>query len=68
MFNEITQYLIKQNERDIEEELHSLGVPLGQKILELTVYREKALKNNGNICAYGRRELKIVNMLYFINN
>ena len=26
------------------------------------------MKNSGNICQYGRRELKIVNMLQFINN
>jgi hypothetical protein len=59
---------MKNDQKDIEQELHALGVPIGMKVLELATYREKALKNNNNICQYGRRELKIVNMLHFINN
>ena len=68
MLNEFTQYYIKENKNDVSDELHDLGLPIGPKVLELATYREKALKNNGNICQYGRRELKIVNMLHFINN
>ena len=68
LFNEFTQQLIKNNEKDIEVELHDLGKPLGPKVLELTVYREKALTNNNNICQYGKRETKVVNMLHYINN
>ena len=63
IFNEFVQHFLKDNQNDIQDELHDLGVPLGPKILELATYREKAMKNNGNICQYGRRELKIVNML-----
>jgi len=29
LFNEITQHFIKTNERDLEVELHDLGVPIG---------------------------------------
>ena len=36
--------------------------------MELAVFREKALPNQNNICQYGRRETKLVNMLHFINN
>ena len=35
LFNEITQHFITKNERDLEEELHDLGVPIGQRVLEL---------------------------------
>ena len=48
-------------------ELHELGVPIGQKILELSVYREKAMKNSNNICKYGKREIKIESLLHYIN-
>ena len=51
---------------DIEKELHDLGLPIGEKVLELTIYREKS--QNNNICQYGKRETKVVNMLHFINN
>ena len=68
ILNEFAQYFIKENKNDIQDELHDLGLPLGPKVLELATFREKALKNNNNICQYGRRELKIVNMLHFINN
>ena len=67
MFNEITQQLINQNEGDIEMELHALGVPIGQKIYELAIYREKAMKNSNNICKYGKRELKIESLLHFVS-
>ena len=32
------------------------------------MFREKAMPNSKNICQYGRRETKIVNMLHYINN
>ena len=35
---------------DIEKELHQFGIPLGQRVLELTTYREKAMTNSNNIC------------------
>ena len=31
------------------------------------MFREKALPNQGNICQYGKRETKVVNMLHFVN-
>ena len=34
----------------------------------MATIREKAMPFNGNICQYGRRETKVVNMLHFINN
>ena len=45
-------------------QLHELGLPIGEKMLELTFYREKG---NSNACSSGKRELEIVNMLHFIN-
>ena len=68
LFSEITQQLMKNEQNDLEQELHDFGIPLGQRMLELTMYREKAMGNNNNICQYGKREVKIVNMLHFINN
>ena len=59
---------MKNEQADLEQELHDFGIPLGQRFLELTTYREKAISNNNNICLYGKREVKIVNMLHFINN
>ena len=59
---------MKNDKLDVEEQLHDLGVPLGEKLLELAVYRDKAIPNNNKICEYGRRETKVVNMLHFINN
>jgi hypothetical protein len=35
---------------DIEKELHKFGLPLGQRVLELATYREKANANSNNIC------------------
>ena len=59
---------MKSDNNDIESELHDLGYPIGQRVLELSVYRDKALNNGNNICQYGRRECKSVNLLHFINN
>ena len=49
---------------DLETQLHELGMPIGEKMLELTFYREKG---NSNAANSGKRELEIVNMLHFIN-
>ena len=56
LFSEIVQQLVKADgavgsgEADLEKELHDLGVPLGQRVLELTVFRERSLNMTGNIC------------------
>ena len=50
LFSEITQNLMKKDQNDIESELHDLGFPIGQRVLELAVYRDKAMNNGGNIC------------------
>ena len=39
-------------------------MPIGEKMLELTFYREKG---NSHATSSGKRELEIVNMLHFIN-
>ena len=57
-----------KNDKDVESQLHDLGVPIGLQVLELASFRDKALPNNKNICQYGRRETKFVNVLHFINN
>ena len=49
---------------DLEKELHDLGRPVGDRILELMFYREKG---TSQACNNGKREIKIVNMLHFIN-
>ena len=59
---------MKSDQNDIESELHDLGFPIGQRVLELAVFRDKAMNNGNNICQYGRRECKSVNLLHFINN
>ena len=59
---------MKSEDKDVEQQLHDLGIPIGQQVLELAAYREKAMPNNNNICQYGRRETKVVNVLHFINN
>ena len=43
-------------------------MPLGAKVLELTMYRERSLGMSNNICNHGRREVNFVNMLHYINN
>ncbi len=40
-------------------------MPIGSRILELTFYREKGTSLP---CTGGKREIKIINMLYFIQN
>ena len=50
---------------DLERELHALGLPVGERILELLFYREKG---NSSPCMGGKREVKIINMLHFVNN
>jgi hypothetical protein len=50
---------------DLEKELFDLGTPVGERILELQCYRDKG---SSNTCSVGKREIRIVNMLHFINN
>jgi trafficking protein particle complex subunit 5 len=50
---------------DLEKELFDLGKPVGERILEMQCYRDKG---GSNTCSSGKRELRIVNMLHFINN
>jgi Transport protein particle (TRAPP) component len=50
---------------DLEQQLFELGVPIGERILELMFARE--LGKNLNVSATGKRETGIVNMLHFIN-
>ena len=50
---------------ELEKELFDLGRPVGERILELMFYREKG---TSSACNSGKREIKIVNMLHFINN
>jgi hypothetical protein len=49
---------------DLEQQLFDLGVPIGERVLELISARElgKSLNAVG-----GKRETGIVNMLHFIN-
>ena len=49
---------------DLESQLHELGVPVGEKMIELAFYREMRTPNASN---NGKRELEIVSMLHFIN-
>jgi hypothetical protein len=49
----------------LEQQLFELGVPIGERILELMFARE--LGKNLNVSGNGKRELGIVNMLHFIN-
>lgn len=51
---------------DLESQLSSLGVPIGEKILELLFFREKG--GSVGACSQGKRETKLVTMLHFINN
>jgi trafficking protein particle complex subunit 5 len=51
---------------DLDSSLHSLGAPIGEKILELLFFREKG-GVNGACSSSAKRETKIVQMLHFIN-
>lgn len=51
---------------DLEHQLFHLGLEIGEKVLELSFYREKGGINGA--CGSGKRETKLVNMLHFINN
>ena len=73
LFSEIVQQLMKQEkagdllgQSDLECQLHRLGVPVGEKMLELMFFREKGGANGA--CQNGKRETKAVQMLHFINN
>ena len=50
---------------DLDHSLHSLGVPVGEKILELLSHRD--MKGSGACSSQVKRETKMVNMLHFIN-
>jgi hypothetical protein len=62
LISEMIQYILSKSEEekdlDIEEKLSSFGFSIGEKVLELSSWRDKAFK----------RELKIVSMLQFIHN
>ena len=80
LFSEIVQYMMKQelaanNQRnltnaqgppvpDLEQQLHQLGIPIGERVLELCTHRDKG---NSTATNSGKRELGIVNMLHYIN-
>ena len=49
---------------DLETQLHELGIPIGERMVELSFYREKGSSNATNS---GKRELEIVGMLHHIN-
>ena len=50
---------------DLETELYEMGKPIGERVLELMFYREKG---TSQACSGAKREIRIVNMLHFINN
>ena len=50
---------------DLESELHDLGKPIGERILDLAFYREKG---SAAACSGGKREIKIVEMLLFVKD
>ena len=49
---------------DLEQRLFEIGLPVGERLLELTFNREKG---SSTATSGGKRELGIVNMLHFIN-
>ncbi|MFM7854957.1 MAG: hypothetical protein ACKO96_24280, partial [Flammeovirgaceae bacterium] len=49
----------------LEQELHDLGRPIGERILDLMSYREKG---NSPACSSGKRYIQIVDMLHFIKD
>lgn len=87
MFSEIVQYMMKQEQAqlqrnqksvqggegpkdeeevvDVETQLNLLGQGVGEKVLELSFYREKP--QSQNVCSSMKREVRIVNMLHLIN-
>jgi|LauGreDrversion4_2_1035121.scaffolds.fasta_scaffold490478_2 hypothetical protein len=72
LFSEIVQQIMKSDKEgglgggDLDSSLHTLGLPIGEKILELLFYREKG-GVNGACSSTAKRETKIVQMLHFIN-
>lgn len=50
---------------DLDSQLHQLGLPVGVRILELVFYREKG---SANACSNAKREIKILQMLYLVQN
>ncbi|CAI2381857.1 unnamed protein product [Moneuplotes crassus] len=58
LFSEIFQYLSKNDkEKDIEQSLIDFANPIGERVLELAMYREKTK---------GKRYTNIVDVLHFI--
>ena len=51
---------------DLEHQLYLMGIPIGERVLELLFYREKG--GITGACQAGKREIKLVPMLHFINN
>ena len=49
---------------DLEQQLHKLGIPVGERVLELCSHRDKG---NSNVTSSGKRETGIVNILHYIN-
>jgi hypothetical protein len=62
LISEMVQYILSKSEEekdfDIEEKLSSFGFSIGEKVLELSAWREKNFK----------RDTKIVSILQFIHN
>ena len=62
LFSEIIQYVMKKKndiqDYDAHNELSCFGFPVGEKMLEISTFRDKGYK----------KETKIVNMLQFIHN
>lgn len=78
LFSEIVQQMMKQEQAaqnhkalsgesqpDLEQQLFELGVPIGERVLELMFARE--LTKKLDVSGTGKREIGIVNMLHFIN-
>ena len=67
MFSEIVQQIMKSDKElpagahggDLDSSLHALGLPIGEKILELLFFREKG-GVNGACSSSTKRETKIV--------
>ena len=49
---------------DLEQELHQMGIPIGERVLELTFNREKG---SSTATSGGRREIGLVNMLHHLS-
>ena len=60
LFSEIIQYLLKNDsDHDIEQSLTDFAYPIGERVLELAMFRDKNK---------GKRYTTIVDVLHFISN